>query len=104
MSSILSIAASMSFSSKSRPSSCPTLTASCCRILKMAFVGCVMKTRPLKLVFSVRYGTAPQWSMWKCVTSSKSIVDRSTSSKNGSDASPEYAGCTPQSNMIVEPR
>jgi hypothetical protein len=72
-------------------------------MLKIAFVGCVIKIRPLKFVCPTRNGTAAQWSRWKCVTSSASTVERSTSSKYGSDAIPAYPGWTPQSNITDLP-
>ena len=36
----------------------------------MAFVGCVMKTRPLKLVLARTYGSDAAWSTWKLYGSS----------------------------------
>ena len=39
-----------------------------------------------------KYGKAAEWSMWKCVTSSRSTSDGSTLSKYGSATRPEYAG------------
>lgn len=38
----------------------------------MAFVACVMKQRPLKLVFCRNHGNAPQWSKWKLKNKTKS--------------------------------
>ena len=67
----------------------------------MAFVGCVINTRPLKSVLFTRYGTAAQWSRWKCVMSATSTPRKSTSSKNGSDIIPLYPGWIPQSSITL---
>ena len=88
---------------KSASESAPllSLTKSDMSMAKMAFVGWVMKIRPRKFVCPTTKGTAAQWSRWKCVTSIASMVLRSTSSKYGSEAIPEYPGCTPQSNITL---
>ena len=43
----------------------PTRTLSEMSHLYMALVGCVMKTRPWKLVFERTYGREAAWSIWK---------------------------------------
>ena len=105
MTSMRSMQALTSFSVNSAsPSPCLlSFTKSDMSMLKMAFVGCVIRMRPRKLVCPTTKGTAAQWSRWKCVISMQSTVLRSTSSKYGSDAMPAYPGWTPQSNMTLLP-
>lgn len=40
----------------------------------IALVGVVANIGPEYPIASVKYGKAPQWSKWKCVTITKSII------------------------------
>ena len=50
-----------------------TRTLSCISHLYIAFVGCVMKTRPRKLVLASTNGKAIAWSRWKLVWRKRSV-------------------------------